>query len=247
MTIRFSVITITRNNRNGLKKTAKSIAEQTSKAFEWIIIDGNSTDGTKDDFGIYSNAHITSEPDRGIYDAMNKGIDKAKAEYLIFMNAGDTFANSETLQKVADKTGQKTYDLVYGDSLEETSYKRAKPYTTITLGMFTHHQAMFYNRKSLGDLRYDTHYKIAGDYDLTLRFLKEEKRSSLYLPIPVCIFESGGISQKNIALGRKEQFEARQKTGISLLKNVIITEKQKVASLIRSLCPSLYWILKRKA
>lgn len=244
MTIDFSIITITRNNRAGLKRTAESILAQTRKQFEWIIIDGASTDGTQDDFILYGSAQIISEPDSGIYDAMNKGIKAARGRYLIFMNAGDKFASPDTLGLISDQIGVNFYDLIYGDSIEAPEKgspftKRAKPHNSILRGLFTHHQSIFYNRDSLGTLRYDTSYRIAADYDLTLRFLSIP-RACLYVPVPVCIFEGGGISQRSVRQGRREQFRARQENGVSLTENLRITFIQWAASTVRRIWPALY-------
>ncbi|MCB1550673.1 MAG: glycosyltransferase [Alphaproteobacteria bacterium] len=248
MTTRFSVITITYNNRDGLKKTASSVLTQTCQDFEWIMIDGASTDGTQSDFTTYPTATIISEPDNGIYDAMNKGIMTAKGDYIIFMNAGDQFASSETLQSVEQKIQNKSIDLIYGDALEESQTgkcysKKSKSHHKIAWGLFTHHQAIFYNRKTLGDMRYDTSYKIAADYALTLDFLRQEKRC-YYIPEPICIFEGGGLSQQHIKLGRIEQFTARRRAGINIAINIWITQMQKAANTIRALSPNLYWTLK---
>ena len=95
----FSIITVTRNDIDGLSRTAQSIATQTYKDFEWIIIDGDSQDGTKN----YLNAQEmtrkwVSEPDQGLYDAMNKGLDIAQNHYVVFMNSGDYFAHLNTLE-----------------------------------------------------------------------------------------------------------------------------------------------------
>ncbi|MDD3021036.1 MAG: glycosyltransferase family 2 protein [Alphaproteobacteria bacterium] len=245
MIINVSIITITFNNRTGLKKTAQSILSQTCTDYEWIIIDGASTDGTQDDFPLYKTAQITSEPDHGIYDAMNKGIKAATGKYIIFMNAGDQFATPEILQSVSEETAGQFFDLVYGDSYEEQEqeipfYKSAKPATSIHHGLFTHHQSIFYNRLSLEDLRYDTKYKIAADYDLTLRFLQRHDQS-LYIAEPICIYEGGGISQTQIELGRHEQYLSRKLAGVPEWKNRTITTKQKAASFLRRLFPNLYW------
>lgn len=248
----FSIITITRNHKSGLSKTAKSILEQTSQNYEWIIIDGASTDGTENDFINYSTAKIISEPDRGIYDAMNKGIDKATGDYLIFMNAGDVFASSDVLEKIAPLTKSHPH-FIYGDSLEDRYYKAARSHHKINWGMFTHHQSMFYNRKDLGLLRYDLNYKIAADYDLTIRFLFPSplgrgikgEGSGLYIfytPTPICIFETGGISQTNAKQGRDEQFTSRQKNkSCGQLKNHLIRLIQFIRYIIRKYMPLIYW------
>lgn len=231
--------------------TGQSVREQTPGLYEWIIIDGASTDGTPDDFPHYEGATIISELDGGIYDAMNKGLGRAQGTYVIFMNAGDQFANAATLGDIAARIKDSTPDLIYGDSWEqETSgarfYKSSRPSNHILRGMFTHHQAMLYNRRALGQMRYDTHYMIAADYELTLRFLSAEKRQCLYLPVPLCIFESGGVSQRCIQEGRNEQFRARRAAHIPAPLNVWITLRQMAASLIRRHIPPLYRYIKRK-
>lgn len=238
----FSVITITYNNRNGLSKTATSILSQTNQNFEWIIIDGHSTDGTKDDFDQYSKAIIISEPDNGIYDAMNKAIDASKGHYIIFMNAGDVFADNNVLKNIEPYTMDKI-DFIYGDSFEGGHLKKARSADRINWGMFTHHQAMFYNRYSLGRLRYDLTFKIAADYDLTLRFLALAKKV-IYVPIAICIFELGGVSQRHATLGRDEQFISRQKNqSCSPIKNQAIRLGQIIRYKIRQYVPNIYWSL----
>ena len=202
----FSVITITFNNRDGLRKTAASVQSQIYKDIEWIIIDGHSNDGTQNDFTNFSSAKIISEPDQGIYDAMNKGINLATGDYLIFMNAGDVFADENVLIEIS-KQCISQHDFIYGDSHEDHHFKPTRDHSKINWGMPTHHQAMLYSRRALADMRYDLSYKIAADYDLTLRFLKIA-RNILYVPIPICIFEVGGVSQTNVKRGRDEQFDA---------------------------------------
>lgn len=244
-TIKFSIVTITYNNRDGLSRTANSIQNQTNKNYEWIIIDGASTDGTQDDFPHYPSATIISEPDNGIYDAMNKGINRATGDYLIFMNAGDMFATPDILDHVNSLTHPNP-DLIYGDSIEGAYYKTARTPQHINWGLFTHHQAIFYNRQALGDIRYDTHYKIAADYDLTLRFLQNHK-NAMYIRKPICIFEQGGISQQQVKRGRDEQFLSRQKNkSCSIFINYTVKLIQKLAWAIRSHANWIYWSLKNK-
>lgn len=241
----FSVITITYNNRDGLRKTAKSVQSQTCSDIEWDIIDGHSTDGTQDDFINYSSANILSEFDQGIYDAMNKGIERATGDYIIFMNAGDVFANENILNDLS-KYCDNAPDFIYGDAIEDNHLKRARHHSKINCGMFTHHQAMLYNRLALADMRYDLHYKIAADYDLTLRFLKRAK-NVIYAPIPVCIFETGGVSQTNADIGRNEQFISRKKNGsCPAWQNHLIRLLQIIAWNIRKNNSRLYWRLKQK-
>lgn len=240
---RFSVITITRNHRSGLAATAASLQTQTCPDYEWIIIDGASTDGTHDDFAHYTTARIISEPDKGIYDAMNKGLDHCTGDYVIFMNAGDQFAAPDVLRLVTDITASGA-DLIYGDAWEGGQYKTARRANTILWGMFTHHQAMFYRRTSIGNLRYDLAYKIAADYDLTLRFLAAHPVTD-YIPHPICIFEQGGVSQQQAARGRQEQYLSRaHQRACSPLQNYMIKACQTGLWALRLYFPALYWALK---
>lgn len=243
----FSIITVTLNNLEGLGKTRQSLSEQSDINHEWIVIDGASTDGTVD-YLEQDYIHFTSEPDSGIYDAMNKGIEQAKGKYIIFMNAGDCFANKSVLDHLRQAVEAHSPDFIYGDSLEITGnvaeIKKSRHHTKIKQGMFTHHQAMVYKSAKLGGLRYNTSYKISADYDFTLRFLKNCENVS-YLPDPICLFQSGGISQQQVFLGRKEQFIIRGKVGISPLYNIVIFAAQSGVYALRKLCPKLYWFLKR--
>ena len=100
--MKYSIITINYNNRDGLEKTIQSVINQTCQDFEFIIIDGGSTDGSVDIIKKYNDRinYWVSEPDKGIYNAMNKGILQAHGEYLNFMNSGDCFFDNEVLNKV---------------------------------------------------------------------------------------------------------------------------------------------------
>ncbi len=243
----FSIITVTLNNIAGLKKTYESLCAQSNQNFEWIIIDGVSTDGTIEFLNSQNLIH-TSEPDNGIYDAMNKGISHVSGQYILFLNAGDTLASPETLEKINRKLDNQDYDFIYGDSLEQNkqdqTYKRARHHSKILHGMFTHHQAMLYSADILKDLRYNEKFKIAADYDLTLRTIKKSK-NILPLNFPICIFEAGGISQQQVLKGRIEQFKIRMQHKIPLLKNMSIFSLQTLAYALRLICPKLYWFLKR--
>ncbi|MEM6781503.1 MAG: glycosyltransferase family 2 protein [Pseudomonadota bacterium] len=245
----FCIITITKNNLDGLQRTAKSIQLQTIQDFEWIVIDAASTDGTTD-FLKTSQADWTSEPDHGLYDAMNKGLEKASGTYIIFMNAGDTFADVDILELITDQL-ETNPDFLYGDALEsnengDVRYKPARPYTKSVRGMFTHHQSMIYKREAVGDLRYDTQYKLAADYDFTMRFLKKAERIT-YCPFPICIFESGGVSQQNAGLSRAEEMDIKTKLNLCspfIARTIAILQAASLA--FKSKSPRLYWFLKSR-
>ena len=246
----FSIISVTRNNRAGLLKTMQSLDLQECDDFEWIIIDGNSTDGSQNDLEGYE-ALVVSEDDKGIYDAMNKGIENAQGEYILFLNAGDALAQTQTLQKIKDAVWLSKPDFIYGDAWElsdgRTRYKTARSHTKISRGMFTHHQSMLYKRALIGDQRYDLSYKISADYDFTVRFLNKAQ-TCLYLPIPLCVFEGGGLSQTNVTRGRKEQFRIRRENHMAVSPhNMAIYAAQMASWGFRSCAPGLYWKLKGRA
>lgn len=246
----FSLITVTLNNLEGLKKTYKSIEKQTLKDFEWIVIDGKSSDQTTKWLENIS-AHWISEPDNGLYDAMNKGIARAKGQYLLFLNAGDQLAASDTLQKISETLKTQKPDFIYGDALENTHpkqfYKKARDHSKISQGMITHHQAMLYKRTIVAKQRYDLTYALAADYDFTARFL--EKATSFYkCDFPLCVFEIGGLSQIHAHQSRNEEIEIRRKLKLaSPLSNALITTRQRMALALKTYCPSLYKALRECA
>lgn len=207
--IRFSIITIVYNGSNCIKKTIGSIMHQTYDNYEYIVIDGASKDDTIQICQEYKArlSKIISEPDKGLYDAMNKGIDNASGDYIIFMNCDDTFYDSFVLEKVAIGIEENNNpDFIYGDAIEvnedesQQFLKKARTHKWIWYGMFTHHQAMFYKLDIIkkNKLKYDLQYKIAADYAFTANYLKY-CHTFLYLNFAFCGFKQGGISSLNTA------------------------------------------------
>lgn len=244
----FSVITVSLNNLSGLQRTYKSLIEQNFQNFEWYVVDGGSTDGTASWLTDNNITHV-SEPDQGIYDAMNKGIDATYGPYMIFLNAGDTIAGADILEKIADVIARQSEpDFIYGDSYEADQYKPARHHQNIAYGMFTHHQAMIYCRTAAGNLRYNTRYRIAADYDFTMRFLSQipdPKNKVIYVHESLCVFEAGGVSQTSACRGRVEQFHIRRTQGYSFIRNASVFMSQWAVWQGRRLCPGLYWWLKK--
>lgn len=217
----FSVITITKNNPRGFDKTKKSVQAQAFDDYEWIIVDGD------------------KEPDKGIYDAMNKGMGRAVGRYIVFMNAGDAFYDTGTLALVAANHGGA--DFVYGDCIDDGRYyKKAKSHKSTACGMFTHHQAMYYRREALRGLRYDLNFDIAADYKFTAEFVKNISHVS-YIPAPLCVFAWGGVSCEKADQGRKEQAVIRRQLGIYA---PLTPYRQKAAMALRKRLPRLYYCLK---
>jgi putative colanic acid biosynthesis glycosyltransferase len=232
---RYSIITITRNNLTGLRRTAASLATQICRDFEWIVIDGASNDGTPG-FLATTSAQWLSEPDHGIYDAMNKGLARAAGDYVLFLNAGDVLADAAVL---ADGLALDA-DFIYGDGHEGGRIKRAHAHKNLLWGMFTYHQAMLYRRAAIGALRYDTLYKIAADYKFTAQFLRGGA-SALYWPRVMCDFEPGGLSQTAAAAGRRELAAIRTELGLCPpTLNGLITAAHAILWALRRRFPAFY-------
>lgn len=244
-----SIITITKNNGAGLRGTYGNLLAQSipfESGYEWMIVDGQSHDDTSAFItkeGLKKNFY--SSKDDGIYDAMNRGMSLAQGHYIMFLNAGDRLADADTLSLILKHLRQTEADFVYGDALEEwrgkPMIKKSRPHTTIARGLFTSHQAMLYKRAAIGDLKYGTSFKIAGDYDFTARFL-QRCDSIDYIPAGVCVNEPGGISQTNAALGRREELRAKIDGKIcSRPVAYLIYMKQSLSMMVRNTLPGLYW------
>lgn len=182
--MKLSVITINYNNRDGLEKTIKSVINQTSKDMEYIIIDGSSTDGSIDVIKRYNDQinYWVSEPDKGIYNAMNKGVNKASGDYCIFMNSGDCFADEvvvEDVLKIGLKTDIVTGGIVFGPN--NTFYGPK----SVTLRHFFKkslaHQASFIRTSVLREIPYDETLRIVSDWKFFIEAIVINKHS--YSPI----------------------------------------------------------------
>lgn len=180
---RFSIITICFNAEKEIERTLNSVSEQSYAHIEYIIVDGKSTDGTLyivDKFRPIVSKQI-SEPDKGLYEAMNKGIQLATGDYLCFLNAGDMFFSSTTLQEVVDGLKGTEPDVIYGNTAlvdDEGSFlrmRRLSPPQQLTWksfkqGMLVCHQA-FMPKRELAPL-YDLNYRFSSDFDWCIRILK---------------------------------------------------------------------------
>jgi glycosyltransferase involved in cell wall biosynthesis len=196
-----SIITINYNDAVGLKKTMASVLEQTYEDIEYIVIDGGSTDGSKAYIELYQKvlAYWVSEPDQGIYHAMNKGIDQATGDYLLFLNSGDWLVDNFVIDKF--EGFNPVEDLVYGDPLvrDGIAWQRKLMPKHMSIGVaLTHtlaHQAEFYKRSLFNDnFRYDTSYKGGSDLNLTNDAIIFKNCTTRYIDLVVCYFEDPGIS-----------------------------------------------------
>lgn len=197
-----TIITVCYNCKDCIGRTILSIKNQDFKKFEYIIIDGGSTDGTAEI--IKANFEVVdfylSEPDTGIYNAMNKGIGKARGEWVNFLNAGDIYASNDVLSRVAGEL-YPGVDVVYGDRnyvTGERSYiQPARPVETIYEKMPFCHQAAFASTRALKQFAFNETYRFAADYDLFIRMYRSG-RSFQKVNITVCDFLAGGLSESGL-------------------------------------------------
>ena len=213
--MRYSIITINYNNNVGLRKTIESVINQSCKDFEYIIIDGGSTDGSVDIIKEYSDyiTYWVSEPDKGIYNAMNKGIKIARGEYLNFMNSGDSFYDSNVLE---NSLPYLTADIVHGRLFyycgrERSVYLKNEPNMQHFLDNTLNHQSSFIARKLFKDSLYDENYKIVSDWKFFMEKLIFQNCSFVSIPVKVGLFEEGGISESASVLDAKERKEVLEK------------------------------------
>lgn len=219
----FSIVTINWNNLEGLKQTYQSVAAQTYRNFRWIVVDGASTDGGAEWLATIDEpyAEITSEPDKGLYDAMNKGLIKGSATegYTLFLNSGDFFYDENVLQKVADAIerapGKPRY--VYGDyHLQDAAGRltpqKAKKIEHLVLGMPSSHQAMYFENERLRNVRFRDDFKLSADYCMIVEFLQgqDHKRDVLKIESPLCIFDTTGVSTSRRFDALKEDMRIRR-------------------------------------
>lgn len=209
--MKLSIITVNLNNREGLQRTINSVIAQTWRDFEWIVIDGGSTDGSKELIEQYSThfAYWVSEPDSGVYNAMNKGIRVAKGEYCQFLNSGDWIYSDNTLEKVFNQNPNG--DIIYGDMAHYRNgmFDFVKKYESrlpisLLLERSIGHQSSFIRTSLLIKDPYDEQFKIVSDWKFYLRKALQGYTFQ-YIDLIVCAFDLGGISYTQIDLRDTER------------------------------------------
>ena len=229
--IKFSIITVTFNAGELFDKTISSVREQTYSDVEHIIIDGASTDGTAQKAAEYKllcdNANsrtvvVISEPDKGLYDAMNKGLRQATGEYVLFLNAGDVFPSADTLENIEATLGdgEELPAVLYGETdIVDTdgnfirhrrlSAPKHLTWRSFMRGMLVCHQAFYARRDIAQQTFYNLSYRYSADVDWCIRIMK--KAHTMGLPMRnvgfvVVNFLYGGISKQNHRNSLKERF-----------------------------------------
>lgn len=197
-----TIITVTRNDAGKLKKTIiDSVVSQTFKDKEHIVIDGGSKDGTQELLTKYSNVidSWVSEPDEGIFHAMNKGAQRATGEWIMFLNSGDLFFNDHVLEDVYSETIPANIDAVYGDTVYTyggegyKEFRKARELRHFWKGMMTFHQSFFLRSKIMEQRLFDLRYKVAADFDC-LYTLYMNRGLFLHVPVYVSLVDTTGVS-----------------------------------------------------
>lgn len=196
--MKLSIITINYNNKEGLQKTIDSVIGQTWTDFEWIVIDGGSTDGGKELIERYQQhfAYWCSEPDKGVYNAMNKGINHAQGEYLLFLNSGDALYEKDTLLKVDDL--KLDADVISGQVERMDNQQPLRFYDkSILMQLYLdtlNHQGTFIKRSLFNDLRYDENLRIVSDWKFWLETIVWRNASVETIALFVARQDMTGIS-----------------------------------------------------
>jgi len=208
--IKISIITVSFQSGATIEQTIQSVLSQTYSNIEYLIIDGASKDNTLQIIEKYKNriSHIVSEPDKGIYNAMNKGIKLATGEIIGILNSDDFFCNNQIIENVVNAFSIQQIDALYGDvqfidpiqPQKITRYyssKRFKPFM-FKYGFMPAHPS-FYAKRELFEKYglYKEDYKIASDYELLIRFLYVNKIKTTYLNFPFVTMQMGGVSTKS--------------------------------------------------
>lgn len=215
--MKISIITINWNNATGLEKTIKSVVEQTYKNIEYIVIDGASTDNSVEIIKKYetSLSYWVSEPDNGIYNAMNKGTQKATGDYCLFLNSGDKLIEPNIIKTITDKY-QFTKDIISCDLLScrdnIINYKSAPENNYISLDFVTTnpipHPSTFIRTNLIKKYPYDETLKIAGDFVFFFDMLVIKRTTYQHINKALSIFYKDGISSKNgNSIGIKEGYD----------------------------------------
>ena len=206
--MRFSIITINYNDKEGLKRTIMSVISQTYTDYEFIIIDGGSTDGSVDVIKEHADktAYWISEKDKGVYNAMNKGVTQAHGDYLIFMNAGDSFHSPDVLSKMSDYQEDIICGKVTkGDSAQPCGHNKPSISLVDLMRGSLPHQAMFIKRELMLKHPYDEHYKILSDWKFCLEAIVFDNCSFRNSDVIVADYDITGISSNSHGLLPKER------------------------------------------
>ncbi len=239
--IKFTIVTITYNAAAVLQRTLDSVLQQTYEDVEHLIIDGASTDATLSMAEAYKQRSdqsdgdhqviIQSEPDHGIYDAMNKGLTQASGDYIVFLNAGDSFPQEDTLEQIVHRCGLETLPtgdlpgVLYGetDIVDNEGrflrHRRLQPpaqlsWRSFRQGMLVCHQAFYARTDIAKNVQYDTRYRFSADVDWCIRVMLETERLGLplcHIEMVVANYLEEGQTTKNHKASLRERYLVMQR------------------------------------
>lgn len=248
--MKVSIITISYNNLEGLKKTYDSIRRQTFVDYEWIVIDGGSTDGTKEFLQEHSRelSFWCSEPDKGVYNAQNKGTQYARGEYSIYMNSGDSFFSDDVLENIFKKDIEA--DVIYGNWMlvfEDGETRVGVAPKVADLAYFFDdnmcHQAMLIRTEAVKNRPYDESFRIYADWEEWLALYMQGKLFHR-IDMIVCNFMVGGISTGDNA---SEKLKQERKDEIKRINDRYYQGRWKetmsrVSPMLREYCTLKNWM-----
>jgi glycosyltransferase involved in cell wall biosynthesis len=232
--LKISIITICKNSECSIEKTIQSVISQDYPNIEYIIIDGMSNDNTMKIVNQFKDriSLIISEPDNGLYDALNKGIKFSKGDVIGFINSDDYFANNQVISKIVKTFQERNTDSVYSDIQYFSSTQpskiirnwRSKPFSNKMFfdGEFPPHPSLYIKKEIYLKYGYfNEEFKLAGDFELMLRFLVKHKVSTHYIPEVSVKMSNGGVSNRNIKnmiKSLKESFKSFEINNIRISK-----------------------------
>ncbi len=221
-----SVVTINFNNKSGLIKTVNSILNQNNKDFEWVFVDGNSTDGSYeyvkeliDNSFFKCKVRMISESDKGIYDAMNKGIHLSAGKYVLFLNSGDFLYGKQTLGEISKQLNF-GYDLVCGSIRYESTFRRVLNLQNISFQSLKEkgflHPATIIKKELFDKIGiYNDQFRICGDLEWFYRLLLDGELNIYFTKKTITVYNLDGISYKNyqVRMKEREQIFAKNEIG----------------------------------
>ena len=253
--MKISVVTVCLNEEKTIERTIRSVLTQNSNDFEYIICDGCSTDATLGKANSYKEEFekkgieykVFSEKDGGIYFGMNNAIKKVQGEYIIFINSGDVFHDSNVIKNTVAKMREKKADLFYGDIIYvERGYgwRLISDDTKLNTGMTVYHQGLFASAKVMKNRMFDTTYRLAADYDFIL-YAKYNGCTFENLDMIISDFQSGGFSETNSELRIKETVNTMTKHIPNADKEKFIKSQKKIdlSIKIKRAAPHFVWAL----
>jgi glycosyltransferase involved in cell wall biosynthesis len=212
--MKYSVITVVRNGEASIAGTIKSVIQQVYTDFEYLIIDGASVDNTIEIIKSinFRGIKLISEPDGGIYDAMNKGIRYASGDYILFLNSGDYLYDENVLGHVSRYLYDN--DLIYGDTILSNNngkqYLQSKKFSSIQYGMPFCHQSVFVKASIMKNNYFATSYKYSSDYHLFYSLFRIGNIKYSKINFPISIYDSSGVSNSLISVLEQSDIASRQ-------------------------------------